>query len=213
LNIFEFDPQRASVNSSNLSLEEVATNAHNILRGKATALLATWLDSAKQTSEDDLLRRYKEVLQMCPKWEKSHYLLGHYYNRVLEHEQSKPNNRQRESYLSGDLIRSVCISYLRSLHFGSKYLYETLPKVFTLWLDFGAHIYQFGSTKEDKTKILQLRAQKLTNINEHVEKSLRKLPIYLVIVTSAVLTVVFTCVGPDSLANNPSQRGSLYCPF
>jgi serine/threonine-protein kinase ATR len=179
-NIFEFHRERASDTSSNLSLDDVATNSHNIMLGKAMALLAKWLDSAKQTSEEDLLNRYKKVQAICEKWEKSHYLLGHYYNRLLEHEESKPPNRQKDSYVTGELTKSVCVCYLRSLSHGNKYLYETLPRLLTLWLDFGANVGTFTTSKEDKARVGLLRQQKLNSINDHVEKSIKKQPIYLV---------------------------------
>lgn len=182
-NIFD-----TSVASSSLSLDEVATNSHNITLGKAMALLAKWLDSAKQTSEEDLLNRYKKVQSVCEKWEKSHYLLGHYYNRLLEHEESKPHSRQKETYLNGELTRLVSTSYLRSLHYGNKYLYETLPRVMTLWLDFGANVGVVVSTKEDRPKVAGLRQTKLASINEHVERSLKRLPVYLVFPSDNCLT-------------------------
>ena len=179
-NIFDFNREVTSNNSSNLSLDEVATNSHNIMLGKAMALLAKWLDSAKQTSEEDLLNRYKKVQTICDKWEKSHYLLGHYYNRLLEHEESKPINRQKDTYLNGDLTKLVCVSYLKSLQYGNKYLYETLPRVLTLWLDFGANVGVVVATKEDRARMTVARQQKLVSITEHVDKAVRKLPVYLV---------------------------------
>jgi serine/threonine-protein kinase ATR len=179
-NIFEYNRESTSNNSSNFSLDEVATNSHNIILGKAMAMLAKWLDSAKQTSEDDVLNRYKKVQTICDKWEKSHYLLGHFYNRLLEHEESKPPVRQKETYLSGELAKSVCICYLRSLQFGNKYLYETLPRVLTLWLDFGANFATVTAPRDERARLIALRQQKLASINDHVEKSLKKLPVYLV---------------------------------
>jgi serine/threonine-protein kinase ATR len=179
-NIFEFNREATSANSSNLSLDEVATNSHNIMLGKAMALLAKWLDSAKQISEEDLLNRYKKVQSICDKWEKSHYLLGHYYNRLLEHEESKPPNRQKDTYINGELTKSVCICYLRSLQYGNKYLYETLPRVLTLWLDFGATVAIVMTGKEERARLIPMRQLRLTSINDHMEKSLKKLPVYLV---------------------------------
>lgn len=180
-NVFDFNRDAASTTSSNLSLDEVASNSHNIILGKAMALLAKWLDTAKQTSEEDLLNRYKKVQSICEKWEKSHYLLGHYYNRLLEHEETKPHNRQKDAYLQGELTRLVSTCYLRSLSYGNKYIYETLPRVLTLWLDFGANVNLVVATKEDRQRVGALRQQKLTYINDHVEKSLKRLPVYIVL--------------------------------
>ena len=201
-NVFDYNRDPVSTTSSGLSLDEVATNSHNIMLGKAMALLAKWLDSAKQTSEEDLLNRYRKVQSICEKWEKSHYLLGHYYNRLLEHEESKPINRQKDSYLNGELIRLVSICYLRSLHYGNKYLYETLPRVLTLWLDFGANVTLVVSTKDDRPKVAALRQQKLANINEQIEKSLKKLSVFLVRLTRYCLTSVSACSRATYFASN-----------
>lgn len=198
--IFDFNRDSTSVTSSSLSLDEVATNSHNIMLGKAMALLAKWLDVAKQTSEEDLLNRYKKVQATCEKWEKSHYLLGHYYNRLLEHEESKPINRQKESYLNGELFKCVCLSYLRSLHYGNKYIYETLPRVLTLWLDFGANVGTIVATKEERPRIAQSRQQKLASINDQVERSLKKLPVFLVPISHLFLIPVFDGVGSTHFA-------------
>jgi serine/threonine-protein kinase ATR len=179
-NIFDFNRDTASAESSNLSLNDVATNAHNFILGKAMALLTRWLDIAKQTSEEDLLNRYKKVQALCEKWEKSHYLLGHYYNRLLEHEESKPPARQKDSYLQGELTKLVCHSYLTSLRHGNKYLYETLPRVLTLWLDFGANYNVLGVSREEKSRLIPLRLQRLVYMSDQMEKALKRLPVYLV---------------------------------
>jgi serine/threonine-protein kinase ATR len=179
--VFDLNRDVASTTSSNLSLDDVAKNSHNIVLGKALALLAKWLDTAKQTSEEDILNRYKRVQTICDKWEKSHYLLGHYYNRLLEHEEAKPAGRQRDQYLTGDLTRLVCQCYIRSLHFGHKYIYETLPRAFTLFLDFGANVNNVIATKEDRMQMAHARQQKLVQMNEYVEKAAKRLPVYVVL--------------------------------
>lgn len=203
-NIFDFNRDITSGPSSNLSLDEVATNSHNVLLGKAMALLANWLDLAKQTSEEDLITRYRKVTTLCDKWEKSHYLLGHYYNRLIEHEESKPENRQRDAYLNGELFKLVCICYLRSLNWGNKYIYETLPRSLTLWLDFGATVNV--TTKDERMRVAQPRQQKLHSINEYMEKSLKKLPVYLVRCLPNALTIVFDCIVATYFTNYAFER-------
>lgn len=41
------------------------------------------------------------------------------------------------SSLHGEMTKLVIENYLRSVPFGSKYWYETIPKIITLWLDLG----------------------------------------------------------------------------
>lgn len=40
--------------------------------------------------------------------------------------------------LSGEIAKLVIDNYLRSLAFGAKYIFQTLPRVLTLWLDLGS---------------------------------------------------------------------------
>lgn len=37
----------------------------------------------------------------------------------------------------------------RALQFGNQYIYQAMPRMLTLWLDFGAKVYEFekGKTK------------------------------------------------------------------
>jgi serine/threonine-protein kinase ATR len=199
-NVFDFKNRGSFYSSGSLSLGEVAKQAHSLVEGKAMSLLTRWLDMAKQINEEDLLNRYRKLQATCDKWEKSHYLLGHYYNRLLEHEETKPNHRQRETYLNGELTKLVCHCYLRSLSYGNKYIYETLPRVFTLWLDFGATVNIVVTAKEDRQRMATLRLQRLGQINDYVDKCIKKLPVYLVFGWRSKLIIVSNCSRAASLS-------------
>lgn len=44
--------------------------------------------------------------------------------------------------LSGEATKLVIDNYLRSLTYGSKYVFQTLPKLLTLWLEHASTVDQ-----------------------------------------------------------------------
>jgi serine/threonine-protein kinase ATR len=45
-------------------------------------------------------------------------------------------------FIFRDLIYSVCKNYYNALMLGSKYVYEMLPRVLTLWMDLGEEVWK-----------------------------------------------------------------------
>lgn len=110
---------------------------HKMLIASAQLLMAKWIDKAGQTSGDVILQQYRQVTYTFQRWEKGLYNLGKFYNKLLEFERAQPPSRQSVRCLSGETAKLVIENYLRSLTFGCKYINETLPKLLTLWLDWG----------------------------------------------------------------------------
>jgi serine/threonine-protein kinase ATR len=74
---------------------------------------------------------------------------------------------------SANMCYLVCKQYGKSLVFGSKYLYQSLPRLLTLWLDLGAFVaknqnentHEFGKIKEklsQTTSFVKKLSQKVT---------------------------------------------------
>lgn len=42
--------------------------------------------------------------------------------------------------VNGETAKLVIQNYLRSLGYGAKYIYQTLPRILTLWLDLGSQV-------------------------------------------------------------------------
>ncbi|GAB1209571.1 hypothetical protein APSETT445_008352 [Aspergillus pseudonomiae] len=75
-------------------------------------------------------------------WEKAHYYLGKHYNKILDLEKAKPLGKEAQIYLSGEASKLVIDNYLRSLAHGNKYVFQSLPKVLTLWLEHASTVDQ-----------------------------------------------------------------------
>lgn len=155
----------------------------NLLEARAHLLLAKWLDRAGQTNSSALRAQYQLAAKTLTSWEKGHYYLGRHYNKLLESSKNLPLEQQDENYLSGETASLVISNYLRSLGHGTKYLYQTLPRILTLWLNLGTQLCQKINPKlhsqEFVSKMTQLRTKTLDSLHVRLKKYISKMPAYI----------------------------------
>jgi len=156
------------------------TPQQKMVTARAQLLLAKWLDAAGQSYAGALREKYQQPPKTHTTWEKGHYYLGRHYKKVLEAEQSLRADEQTDNYLSGEIARLVIENYLRSLNSGTKYLYQTLPRILTLWLDLGA---QTDKAPEGKTSLSRelhrRRVEQLNLLHAFLDKYIHRLPAYI----------------------------------
>ncbi len=155
-------------------------SARSMLTARAQLLLAKWLDSAGQTHASALRLRYQQAAKTYSHWEKGHYYLGRHYKKVLESESTLKPEDQSDEYLTGETAKLVMENYLRSLNFGTKYLYQTLPRVLTLWLEMGAQVDKAPSARMSASReLVQRRRVQLQELHKILLRQLQKLPAYV----------------------------------
>ncbi|QSL66355.1 hypothetical protein MERGE_000733 [Pneumocystis wakefieldiae] len=182
--IFDFPENSVSdIKESNKYFDKYSSmKSKAYITGKASLLLAKWKDTGGQSNARILIQKYQEVVKKHNRWEKGHYYLGRYYNRLYDEEAKRPPDMQSANFLEGEWTRLICVNYGRALHYGSKYIYQTMPKFLTFWLDFGNNvdkiIFDFG-TKEFQQNLLEARHTRLKLINDCVKKYAKRLPAYL----------------------------------
>lgn len=156
----------------------------NLLAARAHLLLAKWLDQAAQTSTTELRKQYQKAAQLHQSWERGHYYLGRHYNKLLETQKALPRSQQSDNYVTGEMGKIVVENYLRSLNYGTKYVYQTLPRIITLWLDLGMQVAQpspdekYGTSQAMAT-VQMHRKQQLDSLHTRFEKYIPKMPAYI----------------------------------
>ena len=156
------------------------TPAQKELTAKAQLLLAKWFDAAGQTHALALREKYQQPPKTHTAWEKGHYYLGRHYKKILEAEKPLSSDDQTDPYLTGEIARLVIENYVRSLNCGTKYLYQTLPRVLTLWLDLGAEVDKAPEGKVALTpELLKRRVGQLGKLHEFLDKYIHRLPAYI----------------------------------
>lgn len=152
----------------------------NLLTARAHLLLAKWQDSAGQTHASALRSQYQQAAKTHATWEKGHYYLGRHYKKVLESEKSLPPDEQSDEFLTGELAKLVIENYIRSLNYGTKYLYQTLPRILTLWLDMGAQVDKAPEGKVSLSRELHHRRKTvLHELNKYIARHLQRMPAYI----------------------------------
>ncbi|KAL2866806.1 protein kinase MEC1 [Aspergillus lucknowensis] len=153
----------------------------NILAARAHLLLAKWTDRAGQTQSDIIVQRYREAIKLQSRWEKAHYYLGKHYNKILDSEKSKPLGKEAQIYLSGEASKLVIDNYLRSLAHGNKYVFQSLPKILTLWLEHASTVEQpfdpkRGDNEEFQAHTLNQRKKSLDDMHSQLRKYVNRVP-------------------------------------
>ncbi|KAI0384338.1 phosphatidyl inositol 3-kinase [Hypomontagnella monticulosa] len=162
------------------SSERNLETQQNLLTARAQLLLAKWLDNAGQTHATALREHYRNVPKSYGTWEKGHYYLGRHYKKVLESEKSLKLDDQSDEYLTGETAKLVIENYMRSLNYGVKYLYQTLPRVLTLWLELGAQVDKAPEGKISLSKELHHRRKtQLDLLHKYLYKCAQRLPAYI----------------------------------
>ncbi|KAH6604197.1 hypothetical protein Trco_007643 [Trichoderma cornu-damae] len=156
-------------------------NAHQkLLTARAQLLLAKWLDAAGQTHAGALREKYQQPPKTYSTWEKGHYYLGRHYKKILESEQPLKVDDQSDNYVTGEIARLVIENYVRSLNSGTKYLYQTLPRILTLWLDLGAQVDRAPEGKVSLSRELhKRRLEQLGLLHSFLDKYIHRLPAYI----------------------------------
>ncbi|KAI8612937.1 hypothetical protein BC830DRAFT_1134506 [Chytriomyces sp. MP71] len=143
----------------------------DILKGKVLLLRAKQMDEHKMVSLDSISAYFAAVTQARPDWEKGYYFYGRYFNQILENEAAKGSSgnlpRGHLIVSQGGNCYHVCKYFLKALQNGARYIYQTLPRVLTLYLDAGHYVAYHSDTAE--TKQSQLFRKIHSNLMRAVE--------------------------------------------
>lgn len=152
----------------------------NFLAARAHVLLAKWLDASGQTPSAVIIRKYQLAVQTHSRWEKGHYYLGKHYNKLLQSEKAMPRSKQNISFRSGETAKLVVDNFIRSMCFGAKYYYQTVPRLLTVWLDLGTDVHQATQRVINvEPDILAMQIRNLDAMHRQIRKYVERLPGYI----------------------------------
>uniref|UniRef100_A0A0R0I0C7 Serine/threonine-protein kinase ATR n=1 Tax=Glycine max TaxID=3847 RepID=A0A0R0I0C7_SOYBN len=146
---------------------------------KTLLLYSRWTHYTGQKQKEDVISLYTRVRELQPKWEKGFFYIAKYCDEVLgdarkrqeellgdarkrQEENSKLGPRRvpsatiavGSSNLNGEKpwwsdVPEVLLFYAKGLHRGHKNLFQALPRLLTLWFDFGSMYQSSGSSNKD----------------------------------------------------------------
>ncbi|KAI8906309.1 hypothetical protein EDD86DRAFT_210343, partial [Gorgonomyces haynaldii] len=147
---------------------------------KKSLLLTRWMEETGGQNSTALINAYLQVSKSFPNWEKGEFYLGRYYSRLynVEVERAKTTKSNSAMAQASNLGYLVCKQYAKCLAIGTKYLYEVLPRLLTIWMDMGSQCYDL------KREIPSLqdsdeRVSKFQITSRLVRKLLEKVPTFI----------------------------------
>lgn len=135
---------------------------------KTLLLYSRWIHYTGQKQKEDVISLYSRVRELQPKWEKGYFYMAKYCDEVFvdarkrQEESSEPGTRVIPStsvFVASpntsterrwwSYLPDVLLFYAKGLHRGHKNLFQALPRLLTLWFDFGT-IYQTSGLSSQK---------------------------------------------------------------
>ncbi|KAK7486779.1 hypothetical protein BaRGS_00021926, partial [Batillaria attramentaria] len=100
---------------------------------QALLLYGRYSEQTSSLESNAIVKRYKDVIEVCEDWEDGHFHLAQYYDRVMTimTERERPGNQ-------ADFIWMIVKLFGNALIYGNQYIYQAMPRLLSLWLDFGA---------------------------------------------------------------------------
>ncbi|XP_026488273.2 serine/threonine-protein kinase ATR-like [Vanessa tameamea] len=108
---------------------ENLTQEQRKICAKAKLLIAKYNDETTNVDVDVNIGYYKESVEVFKQWEKSLVCLGSYYEKA-----SSTESAANSSALWARRLYALN-SYGKALQYGHKYLYQSMPRMLSIWLD------------------------------------------------------------------------------
>ncbi|XP_044288721.1 serine/threonine-protein kinase ATR isoform X2 [Varanus komodoensis] len=135
-----------------------------LIHGQALLLVGRFMEETANFESNAVMKKYKDVTVCLPEWENGHFYLAKYYDKVM------PTVTENKMEKQGDLIKYIVIHFGRSLHFGNQFIYQSMPRMLSLWLDFGAKAFDCDkASRHDRVQMKNDLAKINKAIAEHAQ--------------------------------------------
>ncbi|PCH40938.1 hypothetical protein WOLCODRAFT_69995 [Wolfiporia cocos MD-104 SS10] len=137
-----------------------STGSNQKVEAKAHTLRARWMAESDRFDSNQNMMAFRQGIKLSPKWESGYFHLGRWYDEYCK------GLPPREKHERGLLMNfQTVLHYAKAMRFGSKYIYQTIPRLLTIWLDMG----------EDETLA---KHEIFEKINLVVSNTIKSAPVY-----------------------------------
>ncbi|XP_044230797.1 serine/threonine-protein kinase ATR [Thunnus albacares] len=130
-------------------------------KGKAMLLVGRFMEETANFESNAIMKAYKDVTNLLPEWEDGNFYLAKYYDKVM------PMVTDNKLEKQGNLIRYIVTFFGKALQFGNQYIYQAMPRMLSLWLDFGAKVCECEKAGRTDRQMRQELGKINTAVSEH----------------------------------------------
>ncbi|KAM7403386.1 hypothetical protein PAMA_004031 [Pampus argenteus] len=131
-------------------------------KGKAMLLVGRFMEETANFESNAIMKTYKDVTNLLPEWEDGNFYLAKYYDKLM------PMVTDNKLEKQGNLIRYIVTFFGKALQFGNQYIYQAMPRMLSLWLDFGAKVCECEKAAGRADRQLRQELVKInTVVSEH----------------------------------------------
>uniref|UniRef100_A0A672JHL5 Serine/threonine-protein kinase ATR n=1 Tax=Salarias fasciatus TaxID=181472 RepID=A0A672JHL5_SALFA len=142
--------------------DEALTDPRSLqTKGKALLLVGRFMEETANFESNAIMKVYKEVTTLLPEWEDGNFYLAKYYDKVMPMVTDNKLERQ------GNLIRYIVLYSGKALQFGNQYIYQAMPRMLSLWLDFGAKVCECEKAGRADRQMRQDLVKINSTVSEH----------------------------------------------
>ncbi|XP_065530996.1 serine/threonine-protein kinase ATR isoform X2 [Lathamus discolor] len=145
------------------------SSKNQLIHGRAMLLVGRFMEETANFESNAVMKKYKDVTVFLPEWEDGHFYLAKYYDKLM------PMVTDNKMEKQGDLIRYIVHHFGRSLQYGNQFIYQSMPRMLSLWLDFGAKAYECD--KASRSERVQMKND-LAKINKVITEHTNHLAPY-----------------------------------
>ncbi|KAG8368042.1 hypothetical protein BUALT_Bualt15G0004300 [Buddleja alternifolia] len=155
-------------------LSDTQSMSENLVVAKTLLLYSRWIHYTGQKQKEDVINLYSRVKELQPKWEKGYFYMAKYCDEVLvdARKRQEDSTEQSQRVVPSNLalvastnannerrwwtyLPDVLLFYAKGLHRGHKNLFQALPRLLTLWFDFGSVYYRSNLQSSKDMKNVQ----------------------------------------------------------
>ncbi|XP_058072546.1 serine/threonine-protein kinase ATR isoform X2 [Magnolia sinica] len=150
---------------------------------KTLLLYTRWIHYTGQKQKEDVINLYSRVRELQPKWEKGFFFMAKYCDDLLVDARKRQEDNQEglmdarsrskcavSTSVGGSSVNTsaeekpwwsylpdVLLFYAKGLHRGHKNLFQALPRLLTLWFEFGSKYHRDGLASNKALKTIHGR--------------------------------------------------------
>lgn len=132
--IFQMDDKQLQTYFSSTDAESRETIARRILQA------TEWMACDGLKSTQDIKDRYLTALKLAPNWERAHFNYARFLDALFETRISNPGVDRSESIMTIHECQKHLLGavqhYGTALQLGQKHVYQALPRLLAMWLEF-----------------------------------------------------------------------------